>query len=357
MNIKRWVPILIGITLIAFGVGAYSLRVNENFNLYNIHKNNNFTVESDDSIVKIGPDGIQVRDGDNHVDISWKGIKVKDGRDDVSIDWEGIKVNNNGIFSIFKEDFFGFRNNSRNMTQFEVNQEEFASLDKIDNIDIKSSFIDVKVIEEDRDDVRIKYYGRMRSNILPELIVKNKSDSLSISLDTKANSYSVSNSNVVLEIYVPTTYDNNYSLVTSSADVDMESIKGRNVDITTSSGDIELNNVTGEKINLTSSSGDIDLEKSIGHVEISTSSGDVDLDVRNNNNEVNIITSSGDVEIEFSSESNYNVIGTTSSGDINKNGILNLVKDDSRNFSLKAGNGENPMNIKTSSGDVLFIKK
>lgn len=359
MDLKKWVPILVAIIFIAFGVGIYSIRVNENFNTMDFIENKSFYVDSNNSKVQVGSDGIFVKDGKDEVHVSWKGIDVKDGNEHVVVDWDGVKVSDrkkfrfNNFFSLFKGGIFS---NNWNLSEYKIDEDRFSPIDGISDIDIKSSFINIEILEEDRDDIKIKYYGWMKSNVLPELIVKNSNNSLLIHLETDTTGYSVSNSDVKLKVFVPKAYKGDFNIAGSSADIEIKELDARNFNITTSSGDIELENLKGDNFNVISSSGDMNLYKTLGPINIVTSSGDVELDLINNSSDINLRSSSGDFKIKFAADSSFKISGASSSGYITSQGAININKANNGKYNFTIGEGDNSINIETSSGDVQFIQ-
>lgn len=366
MNIRRFVPILVAVALIALGVGFLSLRYNDNYRFMGSKSGNLINIKSKDEIVKIGTDGIEVNDGNDHVVIGWDGIKVNDGGDEVSIGWDGIKVKdgNKSGFSIDKSSGSSIRKSSSvwnwfgissNKLKWEtVDEEKFSEIDGINNIAVSSPFIDVKVTSEDRDDVRIRYYGKMKSNVLPTLKVEKKSSDLNIKLESNTNSYSVMESDVVLEVFVPKSFKGDFNTSTSSGDIYMKNLIGKDFSISASSGDLELENLEGNILDLSTSSGNIKLENSIGEVNASSSSGDIFLDNEKVSGNMKISTSSGDVSIIFSNDASYNIKGSTSSGDFDSSVNMDIKENEKGRFRATIGSGEKSIDISTSSGDVEF---
>ncbi len=357
MNMKRWIPILFGIVLIAFGVGIFSLIYNDNFKISNTGFANFINVNNNGESVKIGANGIEVIDGNEHVKIDWKGIKVRDGNETIEIGWDGIRVND-GKKSKFKFggnwSWFGIK--SRDLKWESVNVEEFLDIDGVNNINISTPFIDVKVTEQDRENVRIHYYGSMKTNVIPSYsFKKNPNGIINIKLEIKnANNYSVNESDVALEVFIPKDYNGKINTTTSSGDIYMRNIAINNIDISSSSGDLELENLEGNTINIATSSGDVEIENSIGEIIIASSSGDISLDNEKLSGNIKISTSSGDVSINFSDDASYIINGTTSSGDFITDTDMKIEKNDHGRFEATIGSGEKNIEISTSSGDVYF---
>ena len=108
MNVKKTVAILIGIVLIAFGIGFLALNYGDNQN------------------ISISPN------------------------------------EENGITK-----FFG-----KNMVKENIDEEKIETVDGIKNIDIETPFVDVNIITENRKDIRIHYNGSLKANYIPELKTK-----------------------------------------------------------------------------------------------------------------------------------------------------------------------------------------
>ncbi len=357
MNIRKFVPILVAVALIALGVGLLSLRYNDNYRFVSSKTGNLLNINSRGGMVKIGTDGIEVKDGKDHVVVGWDGIKVKDGNDEVSVGWDGVKVKegNKSIFSIGKNwNWFGI--SSRDLKWETIDEERLSEINGVNKIEISSQFIDIKVTSEDRDNVRIHYYGKMKTNVVPELKVEKTSSKLNIKLEHNSNSYSVVESDVVLEVFVPKSFNGELNTTSSSGDIYMKDLVGKNLNVSASSGDLQLENLEAQVFNLTTSSGEIILNDSLGEIRAASSSGDIFLDNSRSNENINATTSSGDVSIKLGDDANYKVEGTTSSGDVYYDGPISIEKDRSGKFNLTIGSGEKSIKVSTSSGDVRFSR-
>lgn len=364
MNLRRWIPILIGIVLVAFGIGFFSLIYNDSFSINNTNRRSFINIFNKDERVRIGADGIEIKDGDDHVIISWKGINVRDGKEQVDIGWDGISVNE-GSTSVFRlarfGDWFRFGNiSSKNLSWETVDIEKSGKIDEISNINISSSFIDIKVTEEDREDVGIHYYGNMKTSVVPELKIENMPNSLNIKLETpNVNSYAVEQSDVILEVFVPKNYKENLNVNGSSSDIYMKNLTGNKFSISSSSGDLILTNLEAEKFNIITSSGDIEMINSIGEIDITSSSGNITLDNEKLSENIKISSSSGDVSIIFSDEASYVIKGNSSSGRFTTSATMDIEgnSDKDRRFRAIIGSGEKSIEINTSSGNVHFSRR
>lgn len=79
MNIRRLVQILLGVVLIAFGIGLFSFKYNDKEKFINSTSKDIINIESKDGTVSIGKKGIEINYGDDHVSIGWNGINVREG--------------------------------------------------------------------------------------------------------------------------------------------------------------------------------------------------------------------------------------------------------------------------------------
>lgn len=354
MNTKKIVWILVGVIFISFGIGIFSLRYNEEVNLSWI-KNNKINIQSNDAQVDVKDGRIDIKDGNSHVQVGWDGINIKDGNDHVVVDWNGIDIKEGGRFSfnIFKRN--NWLKNPFNKTVFStVNEENFLDMKDIKKVEISSSFVDVKVIQEDRNDTWIRYYGEMKSDIVPILKVENKDGKGLIKLENPKGNYTVTSSNVILEIFIPQNYNNDMIISSSSGGFDLRDLNLNNISLITNSGDIEMENIKSNKIKSKASSGDIEIKSSTGNLELSSSSGDMVINSTKDTGDMNLATSSGDILFNFHNEASYTINAMTGSGDYIYDIPINILKNLGKGFEGVLENGDRDINIVTSSGDVIF---
>lgn len=255
MDVKKIVIILVGIVIIAFGIGIFSLRYNDNFNPITINDGKSLLVRSSESDVNISWDGIEVKDGDDHVSIGWDGIYVNDGNNRVDIGW---------------------KRNSKNLQSVNADVHLVEELTGVKEIVIYSPFIDIDVVTEDRDDVDIDYSGSMNINSIPSLNVDRRGNKLNIKLDTWGDDVTVTNLDALIRVSIPESFDGNISLTTSSADVMLTLGLDSNYKITgsSSSGDFMPNSEMDVTHNSNRSFQAI-MGTGENTIEITTSSGDV----------------------------------------------------------------------------------
>ncbi|GEM_PF-1241610 len=353
---QKTLPILAGVAIVVFGVGLLYLMISNNYRLGNF-----MNIMSRDEVVKMSKDGIEVKDGNNHVTISSDGINVNTGKEHVSIGLDGIHINekDNSDFIIESDTKFNIFNiNSKDLISETIDKNMTEGINGVKSISAITSFVDIKIIPQERDDVRIYYHGSIISNIVPVLNVTKELNNLKIELKTRKNIFtSVRKSDLALEIFVPTTFDGSYNITTSSGDIDISDLKGEKFNITASSGDIGVKNISGETLNIVTSSGNINAQNCMGHLYMTSSSGDMILDFENTSGNIDLSTSSGDVTLKPSDKSNYTVTGSTSSGTFKSNIPMTIDENKNGRFKGTIGSGDKYIKISTSSGDVRFDKR
>lgn len=280
MDIKKFVILLSGVVLIAFGVGIFSLKYNDDFQPITIKNGSSLFVGANDANVKIGFDGIEIRDDDDYVSIGLNGIFVTDGDDTVDIGWRGMA--------------------SKDKEAQSVNGDVHLSeeLTGIREITISSSFIDVDIVTQNREDLGIDYSGSMRINEIPSLKVDRKGRQLDIRFEEDSASTIVKSSDAVLKLSIPASFD--------------------------------------------------------GNITIATASGDIDIDNQGTLGDMNIATASGDILLTLGRDASYNIVGSSASGDYHPTDNMNITQNDNGIFEATIGTGENAMNISTASGNVTF---
>lgn len=357
MNLKRFVWILVGVVLIAFGISALSLRYNDNLSFKNFNSSNRLINIGGNNDVKIGSKGLEVIDGDKYVSISWDGIKVIDGDEKVSIGWTGIKVDdgNKTKVDIGRNNWF----NSPDLEWFSFDEEKFVEIDNQKTISIFSKFIDIEIISEKRKDVKILYKGEMKSNTAPELEINKKTNEIEINLvDENTNNYIVANSDIVLAVFIPKDYEDSIKVLSTSSNIEIEDFALKQLNLISTTGDIEIDKVKGNILKLVTTSGDIDIDDSSGSLDIKTTSGNIEIDNKYNDKEIKISSTSGNVYINFAENANYTIKGTTTSGDFKPSPsflvdwtIIDNVYGKNK-FEGITGKEGNIVEIKTTSGDI-----
>lgn len=356
MNVKKLVLILIGIVFVSFGIGIFSLINIDGFNLSDLKSAKGISFNSG-NLVRLGLDGIEVRDGDNRVVLGKNGIYVRSGNENIEIGLDGIKVNGKDSTDLNFDGKFEFNLSEKDIVETNINEEKYEEVNSIKSININSEFVDVKISSEEREDIKIKYYGKIRANLIPKLETEKNSNSLAIKL-TASRMYNctIVNSDAVLEVIVPKNFEGNYTISSSSSDIFASNLKGNSITAESSSGNLTLSNIASN-LTLSTASGDIKTDNILGSINAKSASGDINLNINNSTENVNITATSGDVIINFDDSSNYLVSGNTISGDINIDSSINVNSLEKNKFEFSIGTGNKTMKISTVSGDVSFNTK
>lgn len=198
------------------------------------------------------------------------------------------------------------------------------SFSSVSNIVINDDSKDIMVKYSDDDNIHVQIYGftKEKADVSlenNELNIGTKGTGICIGLCYGDNSITVE---------VPKNYEGKFDIKTSSSDIEMNSfeksvltVKGNSSDLRlgrfneahlqTSSGNIDLE--YAKKININANSGDIYVGEVNGGT-INTTSGNVDIDKMNLTNNFEITTTSGDVDVKDSND--IYIENVTNSGDI-----------------------------------------
>ncbi len=317
---KKTVLILVGIMLVSFGIGFISLIH------YGVKINGNgvgrgINMFSNDASVQIGPGGIKIHDGSNSINIG------------------------PGLSFLFPGKQPG------ELIEETVNEQEIVDLMDVTTIRITSSFVDVNLIPEKRDDLRIHYNGNIRASDIPKLTVEKTADTLSISLIQK-NSYSNVNSKAKLDLYIPEEYKDAIKASSSSGDITLSDLKLTDASFSASSGDITIAASNIKTLAAKSSSGDIIVQDFSGDFNGKSSSGKIKLHFAQFANNINAAASSGDIEIQLPAVAEFNLSSNTSSGNIAVEFPITVSQKTKNSLSGKVGDSQHTININTSSGSI-----
>lgn len=270
----------------------------------------------------------------------------------------------------FKGDFSISYKNKK--TYNDLDQEKIEKIDTINQISIETSSCDVNIIPEDREDVKAHFYGNVTSTFKPELETKVKGKELLIFIK-RPKSYSIFNSDLKLDIFVPRNYKENIDIDSSSSNINIQNeLTLNNLFIDLSSGNAKLKDLNiknlkfeassgsliGENIITNStvlevSSGAIDLNNFTGNLKGDSSSGSVEVNYNVFDNNIDLETSSGNVNIGLPDDAKFYLDAECSSGDIECDFPI-MVRGKQEDNTLKGtvGNDKNKIIINTSSGDI-----
>ncbi len=302
MDFKRISLILLGVMLISFGIGFYSLYYIDNFRLDDYLVGNSIIISEKDNLVKIDSEGIRVKDGDTFVSISWRGIVVEDGDTKTTI---GI----NSLDELFRNINIG----SSGTTYTEDLKKEFSA-EGIEELKIDTIFVDTYIYKGEDEKISIVLNGKYASNKKFEFDYRVVGNTLQITNTPNTGSITVANSNLKLELYIPDNIIKNIQFESSSGDLKVNDIYADKIKFESSSGSFISNNTITSSFNIKSSSGNVTIKPHSGSADINSSSGDVTLSLTNESEKIKINSSSGNINILNIKEYMGNISARTSSG-------------------------------------------
>lgn len=267
-------------------------------------------------------------------------------------------------FANLDSDFSGFDQNNAVKGKFTdtINDERYFDLESIDKINVSTASTDIRFIPEERDDIKVHFYGAMASSnkiALPDMISKIENKALSIKINHKnLISIGFNSFNLNLDIYVPKEYSKAISAKTASGDISLEDLSIKNLNFESVSGDIKSESVYTEKASLKSVSGEIKVEDYKGELTAETVSGDLSLDIINSIEDIYAHSISGDIKIQLPSNAEFYLESKTTSGEIICDFPISIEgKLSDKNINGSVGNGDARIEVSTVSGDAKISEK
>lgn len=239
----------------------------------------------------------------------------------------------------------------------DINTEKSFAISDVDTIDIDTVSSDIQFITEDREDIKVHFYGYMSSSNplkLPSLAVENEDGNLMVKIE-HSNSPLVGfhSSKLSLDIYIPKDYSKNIAIKTTSGDIFIDKLSISNLKSNTISGDLNVNKLFTTTSDIKTTSGNLNIQDFSGDLDFTSISGDLLIYYGKFNNNINMKTTSGDLNIVLPKDSQFEFKGKTVSGDINCNFPLTLEGDISeRSIQGRVGSGDSLVNIDTVSGNI-----
>ncbi|MCT4604742.1 MAG: DUF4097 domain-containing protein [Marinisporobacter sp.] len=232
-------------------------------------------------------------------------------------------------------------------------------IEKVENIDIDMISTNVKVISEDRKDIKIHFYGTTNEKVTP-LNIEKKDNSIFVK-EKKKNEMVINigkgnGSDTNLDVYIPKDYSKNIDIEAVSGEIDFGKLQMEMVNISTVSGDIEGEEIDAKKGSFKTVSGDIEIEASKGNLYAKSVSGDMSTKVEDLKDDLAFKSTSGNIEIKFFKTIPFRLEASSTSGEINCEFPIKIEKNEGRNKLYgNVGKGEdikNTIHIDTVSGDI-----
>lgn len=295
--------------------------------------------------------------------------------------------------------------------KYNINEEETIEIDNIDDIVVVSLASKINFHESKNSNVRVHLHGTLKSNFEPELIIDKKSDKVEIRTEKKSfKDKSTRDNKLILDIYLPSNYNNNLNVSAVSGDIilrdfkfddlelsavsgniDIDNIEAEYVTTNTVSGDVKGNNiqandefkhnsVSGEmeisdietddlssntvsgriilidfntdNANLITISGRVELRGSIGSADVDTTSGDVIIETSRLEGDIDINAVSGDIKLDIPKNADFEFTADTVSGTLDTEFEFSNIKIDKNKLQGTKGSGKYKIDIDTVSGDI-----
>jgi len=263
----------------------------------------------------------------------------------------------------------------------DVNESRSFPIDQLDKIEVRTSSVDVLVVQSKTNSVDIHLHGTVytgRSESIPTLAAESTGRVLKIETERKDGRtffLGFYSDNLVLEIAVPAGYEkalnvhtgsgdvqisdqilSELSVETGSGEIQIELVEADNVTLDSSSGDQRLDHVAAAQSSITSGSGEIRAQELEGGARVKSSSGDITLRYRDFDADLEVHSGSGEVKLYLTHEAQFRLEAKASSGDIACTFPITLAGADSemrRNRVMGVvGQGTHRVSVQTASGDI-----
>lgn len=242
-----------------------------------------------------------------------------------------------------------------NRYKYSIDESQTFDLDEsVNKLSINSTSIDVNICKSNESSIKLALNGSCSKNINIGNIISTTSSSDSISISTNENR--INHHNLVLTVYVPSSYSGDLSINTTSGDIDLNNTTLAKVNINSTSGDIEcIDTINNDYTKIETTSGEINFAGSLKDSTITSTSGDIELSVYEVGKNTNVSTTSGDIDLYLKKDIGYEINFNTTSGDFDyTNEDEHNYRNSNGNYTVSNGNKEHLLNIETVSGDFSF---
>lgn len=234
---------------------------------------------------------------------------------------------------------------------WQILEEEDVDFSDIKQLQIETLSADVIFQSQNDDESSTVQLAGSAPDDAVDLELQAENDALTIDVVRADGLLAIQNLQVIIRM--PSQKFENVIIETTSGDSDLEFLLADVLTVQTTSGDIEATSLKVNNVNINTESGDIHLSSLTGNLDLKTTSGDVYGYYEAFEDQVSIQTVSGDVHLTFEEPIDFELNFKTTSGDSDI-GVPVQIKKSSGSHDLKAisGEGNNPINIETVSGDL-----
>lgn len=241
-------------------------------------------------------------------------------------------------------------------------------------VQISAISSDINIIQTTGDKLNVHFHGDYRSrNREIKLDIQNVGNTTKIIVKYPKNG--VSRSNLVLDIEIPTNYNQNLNVSGVSSDIylecedmEFESVNTSNVSGTTNVNTLHAESLTSNtvsgnikgslldgKLKVSGVSSRVNITGLSKEVSVHTVSGDVTLGINKTDN-INVDTTSGDIDVTLENDNEFYIKYDSVSGNFKCDLPLTIVKQKGGDFEGYAGSKDAPvLNIDSVSGSFKII--
>ena len=288
-----------------------------------------------------------------------------------------VNISNMSIDSKYKvktyEEFQAIKDQAKE-DYLAVERVETMKLMDLKGLEVATTFSDIEIIFEDREDVEIQYFAFITKDSLktePDYNISKKSDFV---FEVEWKNFTGS-AYGMMRIFLPESFKNDLqmtsisgnlyatsiigeqvNLKTISGDIDIESLEAGDIDLQTISGHISMEDVVGKDLDIKSTSGDVEILKMVvKEIKADLISGDLKMNLVTLEDDLTIDSISGKVNLSFDQAPSASLNLKTVSGNISLAYTLDQI-DINKDKSLKGQleKGDHQIKIDTISGDIII---
>lgn len=300
MNTKKTVLILIGIVLVAFGIGALALNFGNN---------------------------------------------------------PQVSIDPNDEWNIGK--FFSKNIGANNRLKENIDEEKTENIDGIKNINVSAPIARVNIISEDREDISIHYYGEVPPSLNTSLDTKKRGDKLDIKINisNKSKVNWDNNMKLYLDIIVPNSYNENLKVNADLGDIRLESLELSQLNIQADLGNVKMDNIKANKMDIDCDLGNIIGNNISGNANVNADLGNIELDYADFDYDLIAVSNLGSISITIPKNSNFNLDAKSDLGTVKTDFPVTSNEVSKTRLKGTVGNGGKDVKLNVDLGSIRINTK